>query len=72
MVKTPHFHYRETGFDPWLGNEDPTCLGETKPHSYWSLHTLEPTLPQKRSTPVRSPGSAARESPLLWATRESP
>ena len=24
-VKTPHFHYREYRFDPWSGNQDPTC-----------------------------------------------
>ena len=24
-VKTPHFHCRGHGFDPWLGNWDPTC-----------------------------------------------
>ena len=27
MVKTPHFHCRLHGFDPWLGCEDPICHG---------------------------------------------
>ena len=25
-VKNPSFYCREQGFDPWLGNYDPTCL----------------------------------------------
>ena len=25
VVKTPHFHCRRHRFNPWLGNEDPTC-----------------------------------------------
>ena len=34
--KESAFQCRERGFDPWLGNEDPTCLRETKPmhHNY--------------------------------------
>ena len=26
VVKTPRFHCSRRGFDPWLGNWDPTCL----------------------------------------------
>ena len=26
VVRTPHFHCREYGFDPWSGKWDPTCL----------------------------------------------
>ena len=29
VVKTPCFHCREHGFNPWSGNEDPTC------HAAW-------------------------------------
>ena len=25
MVKTPHFHCKGYGFDPWSGNKNPTC-----------------------------------------------
>ena len=25
MVETPRFHCRGYGFNPWLGNQDPTC-----------------------------------------------
>ena len=25
VVKTPCFHCRAQGFDPWLGNKDPAC-----------------------------------------------
>ena len=25
MVKTPQFHYRGHGFNPWSGNQDLTC-----------------------------------------------
>ena len=25
VVKTPSFHYRGHGFNPWSGNYDPTC-----------------------------------------------
>ena len=30
VVKTPRFHCRGCGFDPWLGNKDPACHVEEK------------------------------------------
>lgn len=44
--------YREHGFNPWLGNQNPTCHGTTKPahHSY-------------RALALWSPHAATREHP---------
>ena len=28
VVRSPDFHCREHGFNPWLGNEDPTWYAE--------------------------------------------
>ena len=30
MVKTPHFHCKMHGFNPWSGNEDPACYVDNK------------------------------------------
>lgn len=31
MVKTPHFHYRGLGFNPWLGSQDSaSCVMQAK------------------------------------------
>ena len=35
MVKTLCFQYRGHGFNPWLGNKDPTC------HKAWSKKKKE-------------------------------
>ena len=35
MVKIPHFQFRECGFDPWSGNQDPIChMPWTKERKY--------------------------------------
>ena len=35
VVKTPPFHCRGHGFDPWPGNQDPTC------HTAWQKKKKE-------------------------------
>ena len=38
MVKTPYFHCGGQGFDPWLGNQDPTChMEQSKKNSKLKL-----------------------------------
>ena len=38
VVRTPCFHCRGPGFDPWSGNEDPTscAAGQKKKKKEWS------------------------------------
>ena len=52
VVKTPFFQFRGLGFDPWLGNWDPTCrmarpkktnnnnYNTTKPNNYPTFKRL--------------------------------
>ena len=43
MVKTPHFHCRGHGFNPWKGNEDPTChVIQPKQQTKWQKPKIKP------------------------------
>ena len=73
VVKSPPDNAGDTGSIPGLGRFQDPCQGVPKPvcPNYWA-RALESILCNRRSHCRRSPRTAAREWPLLAATRESP
>ena len=63
--KESAWHCRGLEFDPWLGNEDPTCHGATKPvsHNYWACATAIKSMCHVEKIP--------HNTTKVWATAKT-